>query len=168
MQLLGTHMYVFFQVCKLLCKVGASVKAKEFESGATPLYVAALNGHVGALSTLLKNGAVINSVRMYSQTTPPPFCALCDVVFNASPIFLFPVSKVDNNGETSLYAAVIEGHDAAALVLINAGCDVNIKALLLSVAACRVRDSHCCTHYLVLADQHWAVRSACRRFQQRC
>ena len=111
----------------LLLDAGADVNVKD-DSGWTPLYHAASEGHTEIAKLLLDAGADVN-VKDDSGWTPLHHTAsgglteIAKLLLDAGA----DVNVKDDSGWTPLYHTASGGHTEIATLLLDAGADVNVK-----------------------------------------
>ena len=90
------------------------------EDGRTPLEFAISNGRINSARLLRNNGGKIGSI--FSAALVGDLDAIKDFLNAGSDI-----NKKDNNGQTVLHVAIIEGHEEIIKFLISKRVDLNIK-----------------------------------------
>ena len=113
----------------LLIKKGADVNAKDsYQNGATPLYLAAENGHFQIVKILIENGAEINTqtnngVTPLYQAAKNGFGEIVQLLIENGA----DINMKNKNDETALHAATQTGSKEIAELLINNGANINDK-----------------------------------------
>uniref|UniRef100_A0A0G4HHH6 Uncharacterized protein n=1 Tax=Chromera velia CCMP2878 TaxID=1169474 RepID=A0A0G4HHH6_9ALVE len=107
-----------------LLGAGAPINETD-ESGATPLFTAALNGHEGVVSTLVDAGADKDKAENDHGATPLYAAALEGEEGVVSILVRAGVdkNKPDKNGATPLFIAALHGHKGVVSILLRAGAD---------------------------------------------
>src|SRR6185295_16348358 len=113
----------------LLIRAGANVKAANRE-GATPLWLASVNGDASILSALVEGGADVNEKLPLGRT--PLMVAARTGKLDAMKVLLDhgadPNAKDTLRGTTPLMWAADEGHADAIKLLIDRGADVKARS----------------------------------------
>ena len=118
-------------------KSGANVDAKAADAlhRATPLYLAAQNGHKRVVEELVKGGADVNC-RLWQMAVTPLFAASerghQGTVTELLKLGASPHSR-NWNGVTALGVAALAGHVKVVKDLLAAGAQVNIEVALYAM-----------------------------------
>lgn len=114
------------EVVELLLDVGADVNANVVKGGLSPLYAAAVRGHIDVVRLLLNRGAI---VRPADPDIPPPlYGAVQGGHRNVVELLLASGADVDPEaagGWNALYPAALAGHTEIVELLLARGADVN-------------------------------------------
>jgi len=138
------------EIVKILLQKGLDINSKD-NNGNTALFSAILEGNEEITKFLIQNGADVNSKNNSGQTLlpllierwsrnkdkdkHPPIIKLIDVTLTNKikeivKILLqkgLDINSKDNNGNTALFSAILEGNEEITKFLIQNGADVNSK-----------------------------------------
>jgi ankyrin repeat protein len=120
----GLHPVVEF----LITEHSQDVSSPDFTDGATPLHLASRNGHVKAVSKLMRLGADVNARNNYGLT-PLHLASDSGQVDIARGLIVFgaDLNARNNYGLTPLHLASDAGQVDTARVLMDHGVDVNAR-----------------------------------------
>lgn len=117
------------EIVKLLLDAGADVNAKD-KSGQTILHWAVQDENLSVIELLIKRGADIDAVSKYNDT--PLHYAARNSFSQAGAVLLLlkagaDVNALNTEGQTALYNAAKKGNIFCMQVLLDHGCDPEIR-----------------------------------------
>jgi ankyrin repeat protein len=155
------HMSTDEEVTALLLKYGADIEASDID-GYAPLLTQVKGGHILSVIELLDSGAKVNSIAWKTGETAVMLAVSTshsesiemedqnskDILNSSDEVILelidrnADISVVDNMNKSALHYACKHGNLPSAILLINAGADVNLQDINGTTPICYAAEYH--------------------------